>query len=94
VPIRPIAIVTAAFAITSCALQENKLPIATMSWDDARAAILQGRVKEIFQTQGYIVVMTMKNGGYERAESPQLDEVFEVLKTCGPPCAGVKTSMD
>ena len=82
-------------AIGGCALPERALDDGEIRWDTAKLWIKSGNVREIFQSQGHILLLTMKGGGHMfKTYSTRLDEVLEIKDQCGAPCVNLTISMD
>ena len=91
---RAACVAALAWMSCACAPEETKAPCPQVSWGEAKELILSGKVESIFQTQGYIVYIRLKDGSKVVSASPKLDEVFEVIKSCGATCASIHTSLD
>jgi hypothetical protein len=63
--------------------------VPRVSWDEAKALITSGKVKQAFQTHALEVRLYLKDGGSVATTETRIDEVFQVIRECGAPCADI-----
>lgn len=61
--------------------------ITRISWEEAKALIMSGAVQEVFQTHALDVRLRLKDGRWFVTTETRIDEVFEIVRSCGAPCA-------
>ena len=63
--------------------------VPRVSWDEAKALITGGRVQQAIQTHALEVRLYLKDGRVVATTETRIDEVFQVIRDCGAPCADV-----
>jgi hypothetical protein len=63
--------------------------LTRVSWDEAKQLITSGQVQQAFQTHALEVRLNLKDGRSVVTTEPRIDEVFQVIRDCGAPCADV-----
>jgi hypothetical protein len=58
-----------------------------ISWEEAKALIMSGAVQEVFQAHSLEVRLKLKDGRWFVTTETRIDEVFEIVRSCGAPCA-------
>ena len=61
----------------------------SVSWEDAKALILRGEVRQVMQLHSLKVTLYLRNGQQLDTVEPQIDEVIKVVRQCGARCADV-----
>jgi inhibitor of cysteine peptidase len=62
---------------------------AYLSWVDARQMILAGEVAQVTQLHSLQVTLIMRDGRRLVTYEPEIDDVIDVLESCGEPCSEV-----
>jgi inhibitor of cysteine peptidase len=77
--------------IDSFTLDMDNAPVepdgATIPWDEARLMILAGEVEQVTQLHSLQVTLITRDGRRLETVEPEIDDVFDVVKACGDPCA-------
>ena len=60
-----------------------------VSWEQAVAMILNGEVTQVFQTHDLQVTISLKDGRSLTTTEPAIDDVMQVIETCGAPCQNI-----
>lgn len=71
---------------------DNELPESSTSevpWPEARELILSGEVRQIVQFHSLEVTLELKDGSRVETVEPEIDAVFDVVDSCGEPCADI-----
>ena len=63
--------------------------VPRVSWDEAKALITSGQVQQAFQTHALEVRLYLKDGRSVVTTETRIDEVFQVIRDCGAPCADI-----
>jgi hypothetical protein len=63
--------------------------VTRVSWDEAKALINSGKVSQAFQTHALEVRLFLKDGSSVVTTETRIDEVFQVIRDCGAPCADI-----
>jgi hypothetical protein len=63
--------------------------VTRISWDEAKALITGGQVKQAFQTHALEVRLYLKDGRSVVTTETRIDEVIQIIRDCGAPCADV-----
>jgi len=61
-----------------------------VEWAAAESAILGGQVAQVFQADSLHVTLVLKDGNILLAKEPALDEVYQVIDTCGDACKDIQ----
>jgi hypothetical protein len=59
-------------------------------WGIAEAALMEGRVAQVFQNETWHVTLVLKDGTVMLALSPAADEVQNIIQRCGDACQGLE----
>jgi hypothetical protein len=68
--------------------------VPRVSWNEAKALITGGMVRQAFQTHALEVRLSLKDGTSVVTTEPRIDEVFRVIRECGAPCADIMTATE
>ncbi len=68
--------------------------VPRVSWDEAKALITSGQVQQAFQTHALEVRLYLKDGRSVVTTETRIDEVFQVIRDCGAPCADIMTATE
>jgi hypothetical protein len=63
--------------------------VPRVTWDEAKALITGGKVQQAFQTHALEVRLYLKDGTSVATTETRIDEVFQVIRDCGAPCADI-----
>jgi hypothetical protein len=63
--------------------------VPRISWDEAKALIMSGKVQQAFQTHALEVRLYLKDGTSVATTETRIDEVFQVARDCGAPCSDI-----
>lgn len=67
---------------------------AELVWEHATALILNGEISSVTQTHDLKVTLTLKDGRTLMTTEPEIDAVFQVIQTCGDPCASIQRATE
>jgi hypothetical protein len=62
---------------------------AEVYWIQAVSMLMNDEVKEVMQTHDLKVYLTLKDGRTLLSYEPKIDEIMNVIKTCGVPCSKI-----
>lgn len=65
-----------------------------VSWEKAKALILDGLVAAVFQAHSLEVTLTLKDGRQLITTEPEIDAVLRVIEECGEPCADIRVATE
>lgn len=60
-----------------------------VSWEEAKAAILGGKVIEAIQLHSRTVYLVLADGTRLMTEEPEIDAVLGLIEQCGSPCENI-----
>jgi hypothetical protein len=63
---------------------------ASVEWAQVQAIIFSGQVVQVGQTHDLNVTITLKDGRTFKTVEPAIDDVINLVKTCGDLCKGVR----
>ena len=63
--------------------------VPRVTWDEAKALITGGRVQQAIQTHALEVRIYLKDGTSVMTTETRIDEVIQVIRDCGGPCADI-----
>lgn len=61
-----------------------------VSWEEAKSAILEGKVIEAIQLHSLTVYLVLADGTRLMTDEPESDAVLAVIEECGPPCEKIE----
>ena len=61
-----------------------------ISWDEAKAVLLQGKVTEAIQLHSLTVYLVLVDGTRLMTEEPEIDAVLAEIEACGSPCEKIE----
>jgi len=63
-------------------------------WNIAIGMILSGQVTQVVQTHDLKVFITLKDGRTVETTEPAIDEVMQLIETCGDPCKEIRVATE
>jgi hypothetical protein len=64
-------------------------PSEEVSWEQAKALILEGQVAQITQFHSMKVILVLKDERVVSTFEPAIDEIFAVIEECGDQCSDI-----
>ena len=91
-----LSLVAALAALSACAHEETpaKADAVQMDWQSAVNLVFEGKAESAAQTHDGSVTFKMKNGETILTQTPTMDEIMRVKKTCGARCADLAIIME
>ena len=68
--------------------------VPRIPWAEAKALIAGGQVQQAFQTHALDVRLSLKDGRSVITTETRIDEVLEVIRDCGAPCASIMVATE
>lgn len=88
--------ITALAALSACAHEETpaKTDALQMDWQSAVNLVFEGKAESAAQTHDGSVTLRLKTGETILTQTPQMDEIMRVKKTCGARCSDLAIIME
>lgn len=61
-----------------------------ITWEEAKAAILEGNVAEAIQLHSLTVYLVLADGTRLITEEPEIDAILAMIEECGAPCENIE----
>jgi hypothetical protein len=65
-----------------------------LTWEQAVGAILSGQVTKVAQTHDLKVYITLKDGRTLETTEPAIDDVIQLVKSCGDTCKEIRVATE
>ncbi len=62
---------------------------ATITWEHAVAMVQNGEVASVMQNHQLMVILTLKDGRTLTTTEPAIDEIINIIRSCGDPCKDI-----